>query len=94
MTVTLEQYEQAELEVSMREARTGLTVHAVVTVLVWAALIPINIVVAPEFPWSALVVAGMAISLFFHWFGYRRAEADILARHVRIEARAREAARV
>jgi uncharacterized membrane protein len=90
MTVTLEQYERAELEISMREARIGLTVHAIVTALVWAALIPVNFVVAPDFPWSAFVVAGMAIGLFFHWFGYRRAETDLRTRQARVEARARE----
>jgi len=93
VTVTLDQYEQAEMEISMREARTGLRVHAIVTVAVWAVLIPINVVVAPEFPWVAFVVAGMAIGLFFHWFGYRRAESDIRARQERVKARARDATR-
>lgn len=91
MTVTLERYEQAERELSMREAKIGLRVHALVTVLVCAALIPVNIIVAPEFPWVAFVVVGMGVGLFFHWFGYRRAEADIRARQARIEARARDA---
>ncbi len=94
MTVTLELYEQAEREISMREARIGLTVHAIVTAVVWAALIPVNVFVAPDFPWSAFVVFGMGVGLFFHWFGYRRAEADIRSRQSRIEARAREALRI
>ena len=89
MTVTLEQYERAERVVSMREARIGLIVHAIVTAVVWAALVPVNIIVAPEFPWSAFVVAGMGIGLFFHWFGYRHAEGDIRRRQEQIEARAR-----
>jgi len=93
MTLTVEQYERAELEISMRDAETGLRVHAIVTVLVWAALIPVNVLLAPEFPWAAFVVIGMAVGLFFHWFGYRRAEADVRARQARIEARARDAAR-
>jgi len=93
VTVTLDQYEQAEIEISMREARVGLRAHAIATVLVWAVLIPINVLVAPEFPWVAFVVAGMAIGLFFHWFGYRRAEADVRARQARIEALARNGAR-
>lgn len=92
MTVTLERYEQAELEISMREARVGLVVHLIVTALVWAALIPVNIFVAPEFPWSAFVVAGMGLGLFFHWFGYSKAETDIRNRQQRIEARAGDGA--
>jgi 2TM domain-containing protein len=87
-TITLEQYEAAEREVSLRETLIGLRIHALVIVLVWAALIPINIFVAPEFPWSAFVVAGTAIGLFFHWFGYRHAGQDIRRRQQRIEQRA------
>ena len=89
MTVTLEQYERAEREVSMREARIGLVVHAIVTAVVWAVLIPVNVIVAPEFPWSAFVVGGMAIGLFFHWFGYRHTAADVSRRQQQIEKRAR-----
>lgn len=89
MTVTLEQYEQVEREMTMREARIGLVVHAVVSVVVWAVLIPVNVFAAPDFPWSAFVVGGMGIGLFFHWFGYRRAETDIQRRQEHIEARAR-----
>jgi 2TM domain len=87
-TITLEQYEAAEREVSLRETLIGLRIHALVIVLVWAALIPINIFVAPEFPWSAFVIAGTAIGLFFHWFGYRHAGQDIRRRQQRIEQRA------
>jgi hypothetical protein len=87
-TITLERYEAAERELSLREALTGLRVHAVVILLVWAMLIPINIILVPEFPWSAFVVAGTAIGVFFHWFGYRHAGQDIRCRQQRIEQRA------
>ena len=86
--ITLEQYEAAERDVSMRETLIGLRIHALVIALVWAVLIPINIFVAPDFPWSAFVVAGTAIGLFFHWFGYRHAGQDIRRRQQRIEQRA------
>jgi hypothetical protein len=85
--ITLEQYEAAERDVSLRETLIGLRVHALVIVLVWAALIPVNILVAPDFPWSVFVIAGTAVGLFFHWFGYRHAEQDI-RRQQRIEQRA------
>ena len=77
MTVTLEQYEQAEREVSMHEARIALRVHAIVTVAVVAALAMVKIVIANNFPWSVFVAVGMSLGLFFHWFGYRRAETDV-----------------
>ena len=87
-TITLEQYETAERELSLREALTGLRIHAAVILLVWAVVIPINITVAPGFPWSVFVVAGTAIGVFFHWFGYRHARKDIRRRQQRIEQRA------
>lgn len=86
--ITLEQYEAAERDVSLHETLVGLRVHALVIALVWAVLIPVNIFVAPEFPWSTFVVAGTGIGLFFHWFGYRHAEQDIHRRQQRIEQRA------
>jgi hypothetical protein len=53
-------------------------------------LVPVNVLAALGFPWSAFVVAGMAVGLFFHWFGYRRTDADLRNRQARIEAHARE----
>lgn len=88
MTVTLEQYEQAERDLTRHETLIGLRVHAIVTAVVWAALIPINIIVAPDFPWVVFPIAGMAIGLFFHWFGYRHVEDDIRRRQGDIERRA------
>lgn len=94
MTITLERYEQAEPEMSMHDARIGLLVHAVVTVVVVTAVVVVNIVVASEFPWSVFVAFGMGVGLFFHWFGYRRAETDIRARQARGRGRARVATHV
>jgi 2TM domain len=90
-TIALEDYEAAEREFSMHEARNALRVHALVTVLIWAAVIPINVIVAPQFPWSIFVVAGTGIGLFFHWFGQRHPDQDIRRRRARIEERARTA---
>ncbi|HEY3199705.1 MAG TPA: 2TM domain-containing protein [Actinomycetes bacterium] len=77
MSVTVEEYQQAERELTMKDARKGLVVHTVVTLLVWAVVIPVNVFVAAEFPWSIFVVAGTGIGLFFHWFGYRHTEAEL-----------------
>jgi hypothetical protein len=89
-TVTLEQYQRTERELTLREARVGLRIHALVTALVWAVVIPINVLLAPEFPWSVFVVAGTGIGMVFHWFGYRRVGEDIRRHHAAIERRADE----
>ena len=49
MSITLEQYEAAERDMSLRETLIGLRIHALVIALVWTALIPVNIFVAPEY---------------------------------------------
>ncbi len=79
--ISLRDYQRAEREVSLTQARIGLGVHAAVTVLVCVAVIMINVVAAPEFPWSVFPVAGMILGLFLHWwFGYRHLE-EMLRRH-------------
>ena len=84
--ITLEEYERAERTFSMREARRGLLAHALVSIVVWAIVIPINVFVAPEFPWSAFVVAGMSIGLLIHYLlGVRRLGPTVEARQRRIE---------
>jgi 2TM domain len=84
-TMTLNDYQRAELALTAREARTGILVHAVVTLLIWAVLIPVNVLAAAEFPWSAFVVAGTGIGLLMHWLGYRHVETDVRRRQAEVE---------
>src|SRR4051794_22558520 len=65
--ITLHDYEQAEQLIAHEESRIGLIVHSIITVLVSALLILINVFVADEFPWSAFAVVGMTIGLAAHW---------------------------
>jgi hypothetical protein len=88
-TISLKDYQRAEREASITQARIGIWAHAAVTVLVCAAVIAINVVVAPEFPWSVFPVAGMTLGLFLHWwFGYRHLEEMIQRHQAEIERRA------
>ena len=57
--LTLAEYQEAERNVALEEGRRGLTIHAVITVLVAIGLIVLNITVATEFPWSIFPVIGM-----------------------------------
>jgi hypothetical protein len=84
--IELNEYLRAEREHEARQARIGLRVHAIITALVCAALIIVNIVVAPEFPWSAIVVAGMGIGLGFHFLGVRRVDRATAEKQERITA--------
>ena len=63
--------------------------HGVITVLVSALLILINLTVADEFPWSALAVGGMTIGLAAHWwFGQRHLDTELDTRQHKAEERA------
>lgn len=90
-TISLEQYERAEREAAVSGAKRGVVVHAVVTVLVWAVVITLNITVADEFPWAIFPVAGMGIGLLAHWwFGYRQVDETVRRHQFEIERRALE----
>lgn len=87
--ITLHDYEAAERAMAHENATTGLVVHALITLLVSAGLIVINITLAPEFPWSAFAVGGMLIGLVAHWwFGYVKLDAQITEQQHKTEARA------
>jgi hypothetical protein len=88
-TVTLREYEHAERVIAHEGARTGLAIHGLLTVLVSAALVLINVALAPEFPWSPFPVTGMAIGLTVHWwFGYHQLDEQLDSKHVQVEAKA------
>lgn len=87
--ITLQDYEQAERTIAHEGARIGLTVHGIITALVSALLVVINVTLASEFPWSAFAVAGMGIGLAAHWwFGFYKLEEELTKRQRKTEARA------
>jgi hypothetical protein len=88
-TFTMAEYEDAEHAIAHDEGRHGLIIHAIVTLVVWAIVIPINVFLADAFPWSAFVVAGMSIGLGVHYvFGVRRVDRTLSAHQRSVERRA------
>jgi len=86
MDVTLRDYERAEGEFAKVEARRGIAIHAVITLIVCVALVAVNVFVAPEFPWTAFAVAGMPIGLGAHYeFGVRRLEQSLESHQREVE---------
>jgi len=75
--LSLEEYKRGELELAIQESRRGLLVHTSITVIVIAALIVINVLLAPEFPWSVFPAIGMSIGVAFHYFGIRHVTRDV-----------------
>jgi hypothetical protein len=87
--VTLQAYQNAERDMAHQRERTGLLIHSIITVLVSALVIVINVTLAPEFPWSPFPVVGMSIGLAAHWwFGYRRLDEQLRSQQQQTEARA------
>jgi hypothetical protein len=78
---TLTAYQAAERDISVREARTGIRVHATVYAIVIPLLALVNLVVVPEFLWFFFPMLGWGLGLTLHFFfGYRRAGEQV-ARH-------------
>jgi len=88
-TISLQTYEDAERTLARDEGRRGIVVHGIITAVVSVALILINVLIAPAFPWSAFAVGGMAIGFGCHYyFGWVRGD-DNLTEHQRsVELRA------
>jgi hypothetical protein len=87
--ITLQQYERAELAMERESARIGVLVHGVITILVSIGLVLVNVLLAPQFPWSAFAVAGMSLGFAAHWwFGYHKLEQQVAAKQRSVEARA------
>jgi hypothetical protein len=87
--VTLQAYQDAERSIAHQRERTGLAVHGIVTVLISALLIVLNVTLAPEFPWSAFAVVCMIIGFAIHWwFGFRKLDDQLRREQQRTEARA------
>ena len=88
-TITVQQYEQAELQLQTQAARRGFLVHAVVYGLVQAALITINLVVVPDFIWFPFPLIGWGIGLTMHYlFGFRWVDREIRRHQKSVEQRA------
>jgi len=89
--ITVTDYEEAERLMAAAEARRGILVHATITLLVAVALVVVNVVVAPQFPWSPFPVVGMSIGLLAHYvFGVRRLEPSMREHQRAVERRAAE----
>jgi hypothetical protein len=89
--ITLREYEAAEKLLEAEKARPGFVIHAAITLVVSVALIIVNIVVAPQFPWSPFPLVGMSIGLLAHYlYGVRWLQRSIESHQYAIERRAIE----
>jgi hypothetical protein len=87
--ITVEQYEQAELQLQTESARRGFLIHAAIYVAVQAALITINLVVASDFLWFPFPLIGWGVGLTMHYlFGFRWVEREIRQHQELVEQRA------
>ncbi len=87
---SLTDYQAAEQELTVREARTGFRVHATVYALVIPILVLINLLAVPQFYWFEFPLLGWGGGLFMHyWFSYRKAAENLTIRQTRIAAATR-----
>ena len=93
-TVSLQQYEQAEREITRYEQQRGFRIHATVYVLVNTLLIAINLYLitqtSEDFVWFVFPLVFWGFGLAMHYyFGVYRLEANIASWQHRVEERAR-----
>jgi len=88
-TLTVQEYEAAEKDLEAEGSHRGLAIHVVITIAVSAALIVVNVLAVPQFPWSPFPVVGMGIGLLAHYlFGVRWLERSIERHQWEIERHA------
>jgi hypothetical protein len=92
---TLAEYEQADLELAVREAKLGFKIHAVVFGLVMTCLVVLNVLLIAttenDVPWAVFPLVGWGTGLTLHYIGaFHRAGSDIRARQAAVERSARQ----
>jgi hypothetical protein len=85
-------YQAAEREVSLREARNAIRVHATVYAVVIPVLVLVNLIAVPEFLWFEFPMLGWGLGLGLHYFlGYRRAGTEVARHQAQVEMAATHA---
>jgi|SRR5271157_1313254 len=72
-----EDRQQVKHEQEMMHARRKVKVYAVLMAVLWAAAIPINVIVARQNPWSVFFIAGTGAALLIYWLRYRKAVREL-----------------
>jgi hypothetical protein len=88
--LSLEDGERADQQRRLEDAREAFAAHAVLYVLVMAALLVLNLFLS-GFWWSGIVLVGWGIVLALHYLVLRRATTADTARQGGTEARTRTA---
>jgi 2TM domain len=84
--ITVEQYERAEREMTLRESRRGWNIHAAIYAVVNTALVLVNVFAVPDFYWFPFPLVCWGIGLTAHYlFGVRWVERELQARQRKIE---------
>jgi hypothetical protein len=93
-TVSVQQYEQAERDLTREDQRRGFRIHATVYALVNTLLIAINLYLiaqtSEDFVWFVFPLVCWGVGLAMHYyFGVYRLEANVTEWQHRIEEHAR-----
>lgn len=87
--LTVERYERAEVDMQQHVGRRGFAVHAVLYVVVVAALTTINLVGNSDVIWFPFVMVGWGIGVLIHYLtGVRWSGADIRRHQKAVEKHA------
>jgi hypothetical protein len=91
--ITVEDYQRAERDLTLREWRRGWRLHAVVYAIVMTGLTLLNVLLVAytdaDFFWFPFPLIGWGIGLTMHYLhGVKWAEREITARQAQVSERA------
>ena len=86
--LTLEQYQQVEVEMNQRAARRGFAVHAFLYFISMILFVTIDLAATPEVIWFPYPMVGWGIGLLIHYLTSVRWSGDIRTHQRAVEKRA------
>jgi hypothetical protein len=91
--ITVEDYQRAERDLTLREWRRGWRLHAVVYAIVMTGLTLLNVLLVAyadaDFFWFPFPLIGWGIGLTMHYLhGFKWTEREITARQAQVSERA------
>lgn len=90
--ISLEKYQQTELEVKAREAKTGFKINLTAYAAINTLLAIVNMLTLPSFPWFVFPLCGWGIGVTIHYiFGVRLLGKLIKSEQTKIEQAATKA---
>jgi uncharacterized membrane protein YdbT with pleckstrin-like domain len=90
--ITLTQYQKANRQMRLKDSKKGFKANLAAYTIVNSALITVNLLLVPVFPWAIFPLLGWGFGVLMHYnFGVRCADEILKAEEEKIEQLAAKA---